>query len=313
MKFWWVNQTQTYKNEVQGGFLWSPKTNKNGVKNQFYINMTLVKPGDVVFSFADTRIKAVGRILASAETSPKPNFGNAGGYWLNEGWHVPVEFTELRNVIRPKEMIGEIAPHLPEKFSPLQKSGDGLQGVYLASVPRGLADILISAIGSEAVSIIQKQVELQDDDEKVEREKIEGRTDIGPTIKRQLVNSRRGQGIFKANVRLNESSCRLTCETSPMLLVASHIKPWKDSTDKEKLDGCNGLLLSPHVDCLFDKGLISFQNDGDLLISKNLDTETLLRWGLNKVKNVGKFSSGQIQYLNYHRDVIFDKAAKSLK
>ncbi len=46
---WWVNQNQTYKFEVPGGFLWSPKTNKNGSKNQFYDNMALVQPGDLVF------------------------------------------------------------------------------------------------------------------------------------------------------------------------------------------------------------------------------------------------------------------------
>ena len=60
MQYWWVNQNQTYKAEVSGGFLWSPKTRKDGGRNQFYVNMTLVQPGDVVFSFCDTLIKAVG-------------------------------------------------------------------------------------------------------------------------------------------------------------------------------------------------------------------------------------------------------------
>jgi len=305
MNYWWVNQNQTYKNEVQGGFLWSPKTNKNGARNQFYDNMTLVRAGDVVFSFSDTRIKAIGRILAQAETSPKPDFGGAGDYWLNEGWHVPVEFSVLRNVIRPKEMIDEIRPHLPAKYSPLQKNGDGLQSVYLAAVPSNLADLLISSIGTEAKSIINEQIELDSQQDEVEQQNIEGRTDIGPTIKRQLVNSRRGQGIFKANVRLNERCCRLTGETDPTLLIASHIKPWADSSDQEKLDGCNGLLLSPHVDRLFDKGLISFQNDGDVMVSKKLGSETLSRWGLNKIVNVGSFSSNQIRYLQYHRENVF--------
>jgi putative restriction endonuclease len=95
--------------------------------------------------------------------------------------------------------------------------------------------------------------------------------------------------------------------------VANHIKPWKESTDTEKLDGCNGLLLSPHVDCRFDKGLISFQDNGDFLISQRLDRATLLRWGISKIKNVGNFSSRQMQYLNYHREIVFDKAVKSFK
>jgi hypothetical protein len=54
---WWVNQNKTYDFEVPGGFLWSPKTNKNGAKNQFYDNMTLVKPGDLFFHFAIQRSK----------------------------------------------------------------------------------------------------------------------------------------------------------------------------------------------------------------------------------------------------------------
>jgi predicted restriction endonuclease len=94
---------------------------------------------------------------------------------------------------------------------------------------------------------------------------IEGRTDIGDTQKQQLVQARRGQGIFKANVRLNESKCRFTGVTDPRLLIASHIKPWAISNDREKLDGCNGLLFSPHIDRLFDRGFISFKDDGTVL------------------------------------------------
>jgi len=60
MRYWWVNQNQTYMHEVFGGYLWSPKTNSNGARNQFYDNMKRVDPGDVVLSFSDTYIKAVG-------------------------------------------------------------------------------------------------------------------------------------------------------------------------------------------------------------------------------------------------------------
>ena len=60
MRYWWVNQNQTYRAEVPGGFLWSPKTKADGAKNQFYENMRLVEPRDVVFSFCDTYIRAIG-------------------------------------------------------------------------------------------------------------------------------------------------------------------------------------------------------------------------------------------------------------
>ena len=73
MKYWWVNQNQTFKAEVGGGFLWSPKTRADGVRNQFYDNMLEVEPGDVIFSFCDTRIKAVGIALQRAVSAEKPS------------------------------------------------------------------------------------------------------------------------------------------------------------------------------------------------------------------------------------------------
>jgi hypothetical protein len=63
MRYWWVNQNQTYRAEVRGNFMWSPRRNANGVRNQFYENMRAVRPGDVVFSFCDTRIKAIGLVI----------------------------------------------------------------------------------------------------------------------------------------------------------------------------------------------------------------------------------------------------------
>lgn len=49
MRYWWVNQNQTYRQEVRGGYLWSPKRNANGVRNPFYEAMREVSPGDLVY------------------------------------------------------------------------------------------------------------------------------------------------------------------------------------------------------------------------------------------------------------------------
>ncbi|OIQ78569.1 hypothetical protein GALL_397160 [mine drainage metagenome] len=91
-------------------------------------------------------------------------------------------------------------------------------------------------------------------------------------------------------------------------LVASHIKPWSKSNDLEKLDGFNGLLLSPHIDHLFDKGFISFTNRGTLLTAQNLHSEVLDKWHLERNQQVGQFSVDQNKYLEYHRDMIFERA-----
>ncbi len=65
------------------------------------------------------------------------------------------------------------------------------------------------------------------------------------------------------------------------------------------------LLLSPHVDHLFDKGLISFADDGALLLSQALDRAVLVKWGISPTLNVGKFSAEQSAFLEYHRGVVF--------
>jgi hypothetical protein len=136
MRYWWVNQNQTFRAEIRGSFMWSPKQNANGVRNQFYENMREVSPGDVVFSFCDTRIKAIGVVTGGAQTGPKPDFGAAGSNWSREGWFVPVDYCALNNQIRPKDHAAILRPFLPSKYSPLQESGDGLQSVYLAELPR---------------------------------------------------------------------------------------------------------------------------------------------------------------------------------
>jgi putative restriction endonuclease len=310
MNFWWVNQNQTYTNEIRGGFLWSPKVKSNGGRNQFYDYMSEVKPGDIIFSFCDTRIKAVGIASAIAETAAKPNFGKTGANWSREGWLVPVEFSELAHQIRPKDHIDLLRAHLPQKYSPLQQTGNGLQSVYLAKVPADLAAVLTQLIGDEFARTVGLLQGIADDIEVIGdrlEQAIKGRTDIGATTKEQLIRSRRGQGIFKANVRLNEQGCRVTGVTDPKNLRASHIKPWKDCSDEEKLDGCNGFLLAPHVDHLFDRGMISFDDNGDLIISPRLDQSILARWGIPVVLNVGSLNKEQTKFLAYHRSTVLKR------
>jgi hypothetical protein len=84
--------------------------------------MRLVAPGDIVFSFCDTRIKAVGVATGVAQMAPKPDFGNAGLNWAKEGWFVPVYYCVFETPLRPKDHIAILRRFLPEKYSPLQRS-----------------------------------------------------------------------------------------------------------------------------------------------------------------------------------------------
>ena len=126
-----------------------------------------------------------------------------------------------------------------------------------------------------------------------------------------LVQARRGQGQFKKNVRIIETKCRITKVDRLEHLIASHCKPWRDcETYDERLDGENGLLLTPSIDHLFDRGFVSFEDNGALLISPRAHRESLSRMGVpvKGVINVGSFTDGQKTYLDFHRESVFLQA-----
>lgn len=304
MRYWWVNQNQTYRHEVPGGYLWSPVKRADGARNYFYDTMTQVQPGDIVFSFCDTYIKAVGLATHAAEPSVKPNFGTAGDNWSQYGWLVQVEFQELERPFRPKEYMGILAPLLPEKYAPLLPNGNGLQGVYLTELPGPLAAALTTLVAGQFTLSVDEVVKMDVPISAVEQDlaAIQGRVDLSETEKRQLVNARVGQGLFKNNVRLNEHACRVTGVQQLHHLRASHIKPWRASDNEEKLHGCNGLLLAPHVDHLFDRGFISFEANGDLIVSDEMEPEVLRAWSIVVPRNVGLFNLDQQHFLAFHRD-----------
>lgn len=306
MRYWWVNQNQTYKYEVPGGFLWSPKTRADGGRNYFYKTMEEVSPGDLVFSYCDTFIKAIGIVQRAAVTAPKPNFRTAGSNWSDIGWYVEVEFAELKSPYRPKDFMEQIRPLLAEKYAPLQSNGNGLQGIYLTEISQPFGELLVLISRADLPAIQHELAPLIEDESEYEINlEIEARKLDGDLEKIQLTKSRRGQGIFKANVRLVEDHCRITGVTNIKHLRASHIKPWSLSDNDEKLDGNNGLLLSPHVDHLFDRGFISFEPKGKLLISNELNVSVLEKWSINPDHNVGTFTSKQNEYLEFHLDTIF--------
>jgi putative restriction endonuclease len=305
MRYWWVSQNLTYRDEVRGHFMWSPKRNTDGARNQFYENMREVSPGDVVFSYCDKRIKALGVVTGGAQTAPKPDFGTAGSNWSNEGWYVPVDYCVLNNQIWPKEHVTVLRPFYPPKYSPLRKNGDGVQS-YLAELPQAFADALIGLIGQAYWDAYAELATYPNAPNLVATEDTSAdRTVLGPTFRDQLVKARRGQGVFRSNVLLREKCCRVTKVDEPRHLKASHIKPWRDGTDAERLDGANGLLLSPHIDHLFDEGYITFSSSQELLVVPEVGNKLLDAWGIDAGVRVGEFSREQSAYLDYHRVNVF--------
>ena len=325
MKYWWVNQNQTWRDEIDGGYMWSPKRRADNARNHFYDTMRVVAPGDLVFSFVETKIWAIGVAQSIAYESPKPaEFGKVGSYWHNVGWRVDVAWQRLHNLIRPKDFMSQLVNCLPGKYSPLSSEGNGFQGVYLTEVGFNMADTLIALIGSEAedaikidsqvgqtTDVFQKGINIKEILEDQVVQDLEAKTGLDVTEREALVKSRRGQGLYRQELMKVEKECRITHVDNPVYLIASHIKPWRHSDNDERLDGENGLLLCPNMDLLFDRGIISFENNGDVIVSPVADKLNLPKLGLSLAKsvNVGGFSSSQRHYLDFHRSSILLQAS----
>ena len=326
MRYWWVSQNQTFKHEVPGGYLWSPKENKNGSVSHYYECMREVAFGDLIFSFYHRKIMALGFARGPAYTCPKPEaFGSAGANWNRIGWKIEASFQMLRNPVEPRKHMDILERLLSKRYAPMQSSGSGNQ-MYITEVSKEFGQALLLLIGEEARPFIANRaailgrtdiMESQGSDDEllkkwdtVQIDNVNKDKKLTETEKVQVIKSRRGQGLFRNRLSEIEKSCRVTHVDEPIHLRASHIKPWSVSDNEERLDGANGLFLTPSIDHLFDRGYISFQNNGGVLISPTAHRVSLLRMGIPKdeAHNVGKFTREQVKYLEYHRDVIFLKS-----
>lgn len=128
---------------------------------------------------------------------------------------------------------------------------------------------------------------------------------IPVTGKSVQVESRVGQSRFKKDLHKYWKTCAVTGLTVDRLLRASHIKPWAIASPIERLDPFNGLLLTPNLDALFDQGLITFNKDGQILISSILSENQFASLGLSKTMKLKKINGAHIIYLDYHYQHIF--------
>ncbi|GHB93364.1 HNH endonuclease [Cerasicoccus arenae] len=322
MNYWWVNHKQTFRQEFSGKYVWCPKLKSNGQQSHYYESMREVQPGDLLFSYAYAAVQGFGFARTHCYSCPKPDdFGKVGDVWNTRGWRVDVEFQAFSNPLRTADYASEIAPLLPNKYSPIRADGFGNQVAYFAMVPEAmamkvaeLADPML-AMGLTSVGERENLIEialpsLQEWEDR-QQQIIAARNELPLTTREALIQSRIGQGLFKQRVGRFERACRITKVDNPTHLIASHIKPWRESDDEERLSAGNGLLLTPSIDHLFDRGFISFADDGELIASPIADKASLKQMGVatDEVIHVGQFNTDQKHFLDYHRKEILLKSA----
>lgn len=129
---------------------------------------------------------------------------------------------------------------------------------------------------------------------------------ITETEREVLAKTRIGHSEYKAKLLESDKKCRVCNLKDGNYLIASHIKPWSVSSDKEKLDQNNGLLLCPNHDYLFDRNRISFDENGFILISASIDKNTRILLNLDNNMKI-ELKNEEKPYMNYHRQVFYQK------
>lgn len=128
---------------------------------------------------------------------------------------------------------------------------------------------------------------------------------LNKTEQESIIKSRIGQGIFRDKLIEIWGSCSVTGLSNLSLLRASHIKPWRDCSNQERLDPINGLLLHPTLDHLFDSGFITFDDNGKILMSGKLSKKDAEILHIAQNSNLRKMPHRLKKFMHYHRENVF--------
>ncbi len=143
-----------------------------------------------------------------------------------------------------------------------------------------------------------------------ETQKIEKEVEplnIDEESKKAIVNVRVNQGKFRdLLLKRYNNKCCLCAIKNQKFLIASHIKPWAKSELKEKVDIDNGFLMCPNHDRLFDKGYITFDDDGTIIISGKLEKNDRVFLNVDSKMRIEQLTKGNKEYLEFHRKKVFN-------
>ncbi|HQT84964.1 MULTISPECIES: HNH endonuclease [Acidiphilium] len=252
--------------------------------------MTLVRPGDLVFSYAKQSIGAVGVASTAAYDAPQPvEFDNA---WHGDGRKIDVVYRTITPALRLDSFVDDLIPLLPERNSPITSRKKGVQG-YLFSIP------------PKAGQLICDWLDLTTPVEQLVADTL-AQAVPDETMRDALVKARIGQGRWRRHLMEHwAGKCAVTSLQVETLLRASHIKPWRDSDNRERLDVFNGFMLAPSYDAAFDSGLISFEDNGSILVSSKLPINQFLAAGISETAKLSTLCDAHREYLAHHRVNVF--------
>lgn len=295
MSFYWVNLGRTYQEVADHKFLWAPSHtfNSRGKKliDGGWRHVPEVKRGDIIFCNENSRIIYVAVAKKNSYPAERPANRNFD-QWKRDGFKIEVDLVILGTPVKLDDFRNELYERFNDATSPKLLTVQRMPAQkYLTRLPDGAGILIMNTLGDIALPIHDRIT-------KTNTHKLT------ETEREAVIKARVGQGQFRRDVLdLWGSTCPVTGINMPELLVASHIVSWQLSDNYEKLDKFNGLPMSPAADKLFDKGLISFDDSGHLLVSARLTSGTLLKLGLKSDLRIRGLRPEHRKYLSRHREI----------
>jgi hypothetical protein len=251
-----------------------------------------IRPGDnaVIWQFLDHLDRRGIVALAEIVPGPEERSDESNLYWVDPKEGVTVKKrVEVRYLPLDEPLWFDGPQHdLVASLSVSRAHG----GSVFKVTPEQWQSILTAAGQSFTQSVVS------------DVEEIKRRSDLAPTQKERLVQARLGQGKFRRDLLRYWDGCAVVGCKAGAVLRASHMKPWSKSTDVERLDAANGLLLTANLDALFNVGFITFSDQGYMLVSKQLSQQD--RSVLQLDGRLRKpLTAEQKGYLTFHRGNIF--------
>jgi hypothetical protein len=286
MGFFWVNQGQTFKIEYQFECLWAPIKDINGRSIHHWDTMMDLKPGDIIFNYSKSKV--VGYCVAQTKSYnyQKPEEFNSHRNWDTEGRICDVKYYLFETPIDKAVIFERIKGVISSSYSPFNIKGDVNQG-YLYKLNEEQFKIILDVANLNLKAI---NVDIIPEDS------------LGGTETLAVGKRRIGQGKYRRDViELWDGKCAITGSSIQELLVASHIVPWKDSNSFEKTDKQNSILLNALFDKLFDKYLISFNDDGKILLNKRIDKSEQVQLNISGNEFIPIKSERMLSYLRKHK------------
>ncbi|WP_040209270.1 HNH endonuclease [Neobacillus jeddahensis] len=304
-----VMQGHTYQQERELGIIWSPQQDQGGLVPHSWSRMKEIQKEDRVFHYVKGFIVAISVAAGPYQTVPKPTTVQYERNKNEAGNLVRVDYHELENPLQVKANLKEILPLLPIKYSAFQENGDGNSG-YLYPCNEELSIKFLDLIRDLNIyQVDEEQLELSIDNVR----RTEGNTliPVMAETESELKTKMRidHQKFRKTLMPLWRNQCAVCGIDLPELLRASHAKPWKDSTNDERLDPYNGVILCANHDALYDHGLIAFNGQGRLFISPLINPEDYEKYGLVPNTKIRLHQENK-PYMKWHKKHIFNENYK---